>query len=61
MLSPAFARVAIARNWAACPEDVAIAPTPFSSLATRLTKTSTVGFEIRLETCQQSGGRCKYS
>ena len=48
MLSPALARVWIAKNCAACPLDVANAATPPSSAATRFSKTSVVGFIIRV-------------
>jgi hypothetical protein len=43
MLSPACARVAMAMNCAAWPEDVARAAAPPSRAAIRFSKTSTVG------------------
>ena len=48
MLSPAWAMLAMARNWAAWPDAVASAATPPSSAATRFSKTSVVGFMIRV-------------
>ena len=48
MLSPAEQMVEMARNWADCPEEVASAALPPSSAATRFSKTSFVGFMIRL-------------
>ena len=48
MLSPAEQMVEMARNWADCPEEVASAAFPPSSAATRFSKTSFVGFMIRL-------------
>jgi hypothetical protein len=47
MCAPAPISVAIARCSAAWPLAVPIAPAPFSSAATRSSKTATVGFEIR--------------
>ena len=43
MLSPALAKAAMVRNWAAWPEDVARAATPPSRAAIRFSNTSTVG------------------
>eukprot|EP00001_Collodictyon_triciliatum_P042661 07662_1 len=48
MLSPASASVVMARNWAAWPLDVATARTPPSNAATRFSKTSVVGFMMRV-------------
>ena len=48
MLSPAFARVERARNWAAWPEEAATAETPPSKAAIRFSNTSVVGFIIRV-------------
>jgi hypothetical protein len=46
--SPAFKIVAIARVSAAWPEATASAPTPPSRAASRFSKTSLVGFMIRV-------------
>ena len=48
MSSPAWARVVRARNWAAWPLAVASAATPPSSAAIRCSKTSVVGFMMRV-------------
>jgi hypothetical protein len=48
MWSPVPARQANVRNSAACPLAVATAPRPPSRLASRSSKTETVGFAIRL-------------
>src|SRR5689334_6778696 len=53
MCEPAPASVAIARCSAACPLEVAMAPTPPSSAATRSSSTAFVGFEMRLYTCPE--------
>jgi len=47
MCEPASISVAITRCSAACPEAVAIAPTPPSSAAMRSSNTATVGLEMR--------------
>ena len=46
ILSPALAKVAIVKYWAACPELEAIAATPPSRAAIRFSKTSLVGLPI---------------
>ena len=46
MLSPAWARAATVINWAAWPEEAAMAATPPSRAAIRFSKTSTVGWGI---------------
>lgn len=48
MLSPDWQRAAMVMNCADWPEEAATAATPPSSAAIRLSKTSTVGFPIRL-------------
>ena len=48
MWSPAPARQAKVRNSAACPLDVATAPSPPSRLAIRSSNAATVGLAIRL-------------
>jgi hypothetical protein len=47
MLSPACARVLMAMNWAAWPEEAASPATPPSRAAMRFSKTSTVGWKAR--------------
>jgi len=47
MLSPADASMNVARSSDAIPEDVATAPTPFSSEAIRSSRAAFVGFMIR--------------
>ena len=47
MLSPASQMVAIVRNWADWPDEVARAATPPSSAAIRFSNTSQVGFMMR--------------
>jgi hypothetical protein len=47
MWLPASMSVATARCSAACPEAVAMAPTPPSSAAILSSSTATVGFEMR--------------
>ena len=46
MLSPVWARAAMVMNWAAWPEEAAMAATPPSRAAIRFSKTSTVGWRI---------------
>ena len=46
--SPASSRLLTAMNCAACPEDIASAATPFSSDATRSSRTAVVGFMMRV-------------
>ena len=48
MWSPTPVRQANVRNSAACPLDVATAPSPPSRLASRSSNTATVGLAIRL-------------
>ena len=48
MLSPAEAMLSTASRFAACPEEVSIAPTPPSSAAILFSTISTVGLEMRV-------------
>jgi hypothetical protein len=48
-LSPALAKVAIVKYWAACPELEAIAAAPPSRAAIRFSKTSLVGLPILIQ------------
>ena len=48
MLSPAEAMFSTASRFAACPEEVSMAPTPPSSAAILFSTISTVGLEMRV-------------